>query len=247
VTRIWDPFFTERDREHMAALGLTTRPRKGFGLRPAVIVVDDYYYSVGHMREPLMESIKLWPGSCGLEGWKAIDKTVELLDVARSLDIPIVYTHNMEDFPSAWGGRPNQPPSATLPHLSDELRAMANELVEEIAPRPGDLVIQKNGPSAFHRTPLQDHLVALGVDTVLVVGESTSGCVRATVVDGTSLRYKVGVVEECVFDRNEACHAINLFDMDLKYADVVELVYACRYLRDPEATARLLHQPVTVD
>ena len=124
------------------------------------------------------------------------------------------------------------------PALPEHLQAMANEIVAEVAPQPGDLVLEKNGPSAFHRTPLQDYLVALGVDTILVVGESTSGCVRATVVDGTSLRYKVGVVEECVFDRTEACHAINLLDMHLKYADVINLVATCAFLRQVSAPER---------
>ncbi|HVB04798.1 MAG TPA: isochorismatase family protein [Acidimicrobiales bacterium] len=163
-----------------------------------------------------------------MDGWEAIDRTAELLEVARGREVPIVYLHGMDDFPSHWGGRPKGP--SNLAHLPVELRAMANQIVEEIAPQPGDLVLEKEGPSAFHRTPLQDHLVYLGVDTLLVVGESTSGCVRATVVDGTSLRYKMGVVEECVFDRTEACHAISLLDMDLKYADVVDLEAAQRYL-----------------
>jgi nicotinamidase-related amidase len=64
----------------------------------------------------------------------------------------------------------------------------------------------------------------------VVAGESTSGCVRATVVDGKSFRYRVLIPEECVFDRHEAAHAINLFDMDQKYADVVPLDEAIRYL-----------------
>jgi nicotinamidase-related amidase len=227
MARVWDPFLTERDRMHLEAIGWLTRPAFGLGSRPAVIVVDDYYSSTGTKREPLLESIKTWPSSCGAEGWDAIDSTVDLLASAREHDVPIVYLHNMEDFPSHWGGRPRLP--SNLGHLPPEERAKANQIIEEIAPQPGDLVMQKEGPSAFHRTPLQDHLTYLGADTLIVVGESTSGCVRATVVDGTSNRYKVGVVEDCVFDRTQACHAINLLDMDLKYADVIDLAAATRY------------------
>ena len=228
MSRVWDPYLTARDREHFEAIGWLKRPAFGFGYRPAVIVVDDYYSSVGIEREPLMESIKSWPGSCGMEGWDAIDCTVELLDVAHASEAPIIYLHGMEDFPSHWGGRPRGP--SNLGHLPPEVREKANEIIEEIAPQPGDLVLQKEGPSAFHRTPLQDHLTYMAVDTLIVVGESTSGCVRATVVDGTSNRYKVGVVEDCTFDRTQVCHAISLLDMDLKYADVIGLEAAKRYL-----------------
>ena len=234
MARVWEQFLSERDKAHFDAIGWLNRAPFGFGARPAIIVVDDYYSSVGHLREPLMESIKTWPGSCGMEGWETIDRTAELLEAARSHEVPIVYLHGM-DFPSHWGGRPKSP--SNLGHLPTELQGMANEIVEEIAPQSGDLVLEKEGPSAFHRTPLQDHLVYLGVDTLLVVGESTSGCVRATVVDGTSLRYKMGVVEECVFDRTEACHAISLLDMDLKYADVIDLESAKHYLETGSTAA----------
>ena len=78
--------------------------------------------------------------------------------------------------------------------------------------------------------PLAAHLNYLGVDTVIVCGESTSGCVRASVVDGCTYRYRVTVVEECVFDRHETAHAMNLFDMNQKYADVLSLGDVLEYL-----------------
>jgi nicotinamidase-related amidase len=73
-------------------------------------------------------------------------------------------------------------------------------------------------------------LTGMRVDTVVVAGESTSGCVRATVVDAKSNRLRVLVPEECVFDRDEACHAVNLFDMNEKYADVIPLSEVLEYL-----------------
>src|SRR5207253_10369226 len=97
-------------------------------------------------------------------------------------------------------------------------------------PLPGEAVLKKLSPSAFWGTPLVGHLNQLGIDTVITVGESTSGCVRASVVDGTTYRFRMIVVEEGVFDRHEACHAINLFDMNQKYADVVPLEQALAYL-----------------
>ncbi len=104
--------------------------------------------------------------------------------------------------------------------LDREQLEKAYSIRAEVAPRPGEPVIRKAAPSAFFGTPLIALLRQLDVDSVIVVGESTSGCVRATVVDACSYRFDVTVVEECVFDRTESSHAINLFDMAQKYADV---------------------------
>jgi nicotinamidase-related amidase len=79
--------------------------------------------------------------------------------------------------------------------------------------------------------------VSLGIDTLVIAGESTSGCVRATVVDGKSNRFKVIIPEPCVFDRDEASHAINLYDMDQKYADVIPVDEALEYLRSVASSA----------
>src|SRR3546814_19427045 len=93
------------------------------------------------------------------------------------------------------------------------------------------MVARKTAPSAFWATPLVAELIRLGIDTLLITGESTSGCVRATVVDAASHRFRVQVIEECVFDRHEASHAINLFAMHQKYADVISISAAKDYLR----------------
>src|SRR5262249_41952171 len=123
-------------------------------------------------------------------------------------------------FPSPWA-----PTRARLsaPEVSELRATMGNEIVAEVAPQPGDLVLEKSAPSAFGGTPLDYHLTYLKVDSLIVCGETTSGCIRATVVDGATRRYKVTVVEDCCFDRTEASHWINLLDMQLKYADVVSL------------------------
>ncbi len=104
-----------------------------------------------------------------------------------------------------------------------EKRARRFDIVEQAAPLPGEAVLKKTGPSVFFGTPLEAHLNALNIDTLIICGESTSGCVRASVVDARAYRYRVIVVEDCVYDRHEAAHAINLFDMHRKYADVITL------------------------
>ena len=98
-----------------------------------------------------------------------------------------------------------------------------HDIVDEVAPIEGEAFLRKSSPSPFYGTPIVGHLNALGVDTLIVAGESTSGCVRASVVDACTHRYHTIVAEECVFDRHEATHAINLFDMNQKYADVLAL------------------------
>lgn len=228
----WDDFLTDQDKDHLAATWQKTAPF-GFGSTPAVLVIDDYYSVLGLEREPILESVKTWPMSCGLEGWAAIDRTVTLLDSARSADVPVVYVKGMDTALNApWGGSGKD----RLAHLPAELKARANEIVAEIAPHEGELVIQKAAPSAFWGTPLAFWLQHHGIDTLIVCGETTSGCVRASVVDGATSRFRMGVVGECCFDRTQASHFVNLFDMDQKYADVISLTTACDYLTSVSST-----------
>ena len=109
---------------------------------------------------------------------------------------------------------------------------LVGKIVDEIAPIKGELVISKDKPSVFFGTCLTSHLVQLGLDSLLVCGCTTSGCVRATVIDAFSYNYKLAVIEEGVFDRGEVSHAINLFDMNAKYADVISLEEAMEYLNN---------------
>ena len=87
---------------------------------------------------------------------------------------------------------------------------------------PKDLVIYKQKPSGFFGTNMTSYLTLLGCDSVIVTGTTTSGCVRATVLDAFSLNYRIALAEEGCFDRSQASHAINLCDMNAKYADVVK-------------------------
>jgi nicotinamidase-related amidase len=93
----------------------------------------------------------------------------------------------------------------------------------EFKPQPGDVVITKQRASAFYGTPLMAHLTQLGIKTVIVCGESTSGCVRASAVDAYSNGFHVVLVEECCFDRSLLSHKVNLFDLHHKYADVLHV------------------------
>ena len=129
-----------------------------------------------------------------------------------------------------WSARREPPHPAQLSPEALDRRKRRWDIIEEVAPLAGEVVLRKSSPSAFWGTPLIGHLNYLGVDTIITCGESTSGCVRASVVDGCTYRYRMIVVEECVFDRHEAAHAINLFDMNQKYADVLPLADVLDYL-----------------
>ena len=225
IERVWDRFLTERDR---ALLDLGWRKREPFGLgaRPVVLVIDDYRGSLGDRRLPLLEAVGEWPNSCGEEGWDAVERTRALLAAARSTGVRVVYTTN----------DPGGPPwSITMDRqragLDDAAWNRRYEIVDELEPEPDDVVIEKTSASGFFGTPLITYLNLWGVDTVLICGNSTSGCVRATAVDASSYRFRVAIVEDCCFDRTESTHAINLFDLDQKYADVISAEEAGSYLR----------------
>jgi nicotinamidase-related amidase len=223
--RAWERFLTEQDKAHLAAS--PAKGRYGFGQRPAVLSVDNYRKAIGDKPEPLLEAIKTWPGSTGLAGWEALERTRTLIDSARRADIPVIHLtalskdeSSMPGWGARLGGRHDSSPKT--PEEQDR-HGRRLDIVEQAAPLPGEVVLKKTAPSAFFGTPLAAHLIDLGVDTLIVCGESVSGCVRATVVDGRSHRFNMVVVEDCVYDRHEASRAMNLFDMDQKYADVLPL------------------------
>jgi len=187
------------------------------GQRPALLAIDLYNLAYeGGAKEP-HELVDTYKSSCGVYAHNAIKPTQELFALARSLKIPVFYTTTET--------RKEAKPGAV--HATNRQRGkidpQAFEIKEEFKPESGDVVIFKERASGFFGTPLVAHLTQLGVDSLIVCGESTSGCVRASCVDGYSLGYHVSIVEECVFDRSPLSHKVNLFDMHHKYTDVMKL------------------------
>lgn len=230
---VWDDFLSEQDKAHVAAS--KPRPRYGFGERPAVLSIDQYRGVLGDGPVPLLESIKELPGSVGEAGWKALDSVEKLFAGARAAEVPIVHITGLAEAESGvapWSRPRAATSTAAVDAAAQQRETRRFEIVPKAAPLPGEAVLRKTAPSAFFGTPLMAHLNAIGVDTLIVTGESTSGCVRASVVDARSYRFKVIVVEEAVYDRHEACHAINLFDMNQKYADVLPLDEVLAWLSD---------------
>lgn len=225
TVRVWDRFLTEQDRAHLEASPPTRR--RGFGRSPAVLSIDNYRKALGDNPEPLLDAIRTWPASTGLAGWAAAERIVELLAVARAAELPVIHLTGLAEEESgiaAWGaalkGR-HAPNGRSAEQLGRYRRRF--DFIEQAAPLPGEVVLKKTAPSGFFGTPLLAHLIAARIDTLIVCGESVSGCVRATVTDGCANRLHMIVVEECVYDRHEAARAMNLFDIDQKYGDVVSL------------------------
>lgn len=220
----WNRFLTERDKSVLMATPWAKSSPFGLGTRPALVVVDDYYAALGYPRMELFEAIKEWPSACGIEGWNAIDATSSVVTLARSSNIPIFFTTSFRHQPNPWN---RKGPSAR--HRRDG-GPDPYAIVEELGVTADDIIIEKSVPSAFQGTSLEIALRSLERDTVLVCGEATSGCVRATVIDACCAGFKVGIISECCFDRFEASHWMSLFDMNQKYGDLVDLEFTEQYL-----------------
>lgn len=225
--RVWDRFLTEQDKAHLKA---SPHRAMGFGTRPALVLIDLYRAVFGDRRESLLEAIKTFPASCGPAAWDAIPHTQRLLGVCREAGMPIVHvTMLVGTGVNGWSVLRGSKPGAVPDNLKG--RSDLYEIIPEVAPLPGETVIRKAAPSAFSGTPLLGHLNFHDIDTLILCGESTSGCVRASVVDARANRFRVVLAEECVFDRHQAAHAMNLFDMDQKYGDVLPLAEIERFVR----------------
>ena len=192
--------------------------RKTFvGPAPALLAIDLYELAYRGGAKPPVDLVKTYPSSCGRYAYEAIEPTKRLFAAARAAGLPIFYsTGDMrsESRPDFVGATKRVKPSVDAADYA---------IRPEFKPQKSDVVITKQRASAFYGTPLAAHLTQLGVQTLIVCGESTSGCVRASAVDGYSHGYHVVLVEECCFDRSALSHKVNLFDLHHKYADVMHV------------------------
>ena len=190
--------------------------RFGFGERPAVVVVDFAYG---------------WTDDAYAGGSLRLDEPVQhtqtLLKAARDSGTPIIYTTSPY--------RPDAPEKQlkSAADVSPDFRdwdERACQIDKRVAPQPGDLVIEKDSASAFFGTNLASHLVGHKVDTLLIAGCSTSACIRATATDAKSYRFRPIIISDCVGDRAAAAHVFTLFDIQARFADVVAIKEAVKYL-----------------
>lgn len=222
MTRVWDAFLSERDKAHVQ-IANKRRP-VGWGSKPALLMIDNYQGVFSEPGVPLLEAIKTKPSAMGDDAWVAVKHTATLLEHARAANIPVIHITAMHgNNMMGWSPMVHAGDNRGKLVPSTPADTARSEIVADAAPLPHEIVLQKTAPSAFWGTPLAGLLNYLGVDTLIVGGESASGCVRASVVEAASYRYRTIVVEECTYDRHEASRAINLFDMHEKYADVLPL------------------------
>ena len=185
--------------------------RMGMGRRPALLQIDTTYMFV----DPAY-------AMCGRDDPALIDALTRITQTFRALDLPIYYSRRDDRSHPTKRGTWNEKLgiAADFQYTSDP---RADQWPEAYGPREGDVVVLKNKPSCFFQTPLESWLRYDGVDTVVIVGVSTSGCVRAAATDAFSHNFRVVVVEEACADRSPSAHRANLFDMDMKSADVEPL------------------------
>ena len=213
MTRPWDGIVPDEDIRRYEAAGFG-RPT-GFGTRPALLIIDVQYRTVGTERRPYWAAIDEFKTSCGDVAWDAVQQIARLSAGFRAQGWPVFYPYVAPKMNFDAGRL-----GAKVPAIMN-IAAKGYEFVPTIAPKPGDVLLPKKHPSAFFGTPLVSYLVERGIDTLVVTGCSTSGCVRSTVVDAFAYNFRVCVPEDAVYDRSATAHAVNLFDMAYKYADVM--------------------------
>jgi len=191
--------------------------RIGFGERPGIVVVDfqtgftDPQYPLGG--RPLVMD--------------AVDNTARLLDVARRNNIPVATCY------TAYTGE-RDAPYWKIPPVIEQFRHghPCTAIEPKVFDADYDVVVCKTGPSIFYQTPVTQYFVKERVDTVIVTGCNTSGCIRATVIDSFSTGFRTIVPEQCVGDIEEGPHRANLTDVNRRYADVVDLDEVLDYFED---------------
>jgi maleamate amidohydrolase len=228
--RVWDDYLTDLDKQVYAKAGYGKRG--GFGTRPALFVIDVQYNFCGD--EPgqhILDGLDHYRTHCGESGWQAVPYIERLVRAARAKNVPIFFTESERRADMLDSGVQVGKNHRGTEKTSTE-GTHATRTVAPLAPQPQDILIGKRKPSAFFGTMFMSHLNFLDIDTLIMTGCTTSGCLRATAVDAYSYNFKGVIPEETAFDRFESSRAINLFDLNCKYADVIPTDDVEQYLND---------------
>ena len=219
----WQTYLPDLDRKIYEKAGYCTR--QPFGKKPALIIIDVVLSFTGTRPLPILEAIEEFPTSCGQAAWDALPRIKELLEASRHAGIQVVFIKG-NPYDKYFAG------DTTKGSLTrDETFSKYDHPIHPlVAPLPTEYVCQKSKGSAFFGTPLAAYLTRTGVDSVLIAGCVTSGCVRATTIDAWNSGFPPFVVEEAVFDRSRHSHLTSLFELNAKYATVVSLGETISYL-----------------
>jgi maleamate amidohydrolase len=192
--------------------------RVGFGERPAVLVID--------LARAWTEPFPASPLGSGLSA--VIQQICKILRVARQIPLPVFFTTMEFD---ADGRDAGAVVALKTPHIAINARGSEwNQLHPALERQPHEVLIAKQRASAFHGTTLLSQLIAQSIDTLIVTGCSTSGCIRATAQDGFDYDFHVIVPREAVGDRSPSAHEANLFDIDARLGDVLPVEHVLRHL-----------------
>jgi nicotinamidase-related amidase len=211
--------------------------RAGFGKRPALLLIDCQYYMAGIRGAP--DNAAKYPLACGEVAFAAIDQMARLLAAARAAGIPVFFTRYVVDPLNDDVGMFHRKIGAGVGRGENLYIAGSHgaEIVADLAPLPTEIVIDKKKWSAFFGTPLLSLLIDRRVDTLIVVGGSTSNCVRAAAVDSNQLNFFTIVPGEAVYDRLPIAHTLSLFDINRSYGDVMPVDEVLAYLATVGVTA----------
>ncbi|MBI2954538.1 MAG: isochorismatase family protein [Chloroflexi bacterium] len=221
----WQDIMPEEDRAIYEKAGYCER--QPFGRNPALLVIDVTTGFIGKRPENVFKSVEEFRTSCGDVGWDALPNIKKILDACRDKGLRVVYTRGSPTNARFVGNVTKRDLGA-----DDQSRTVeAEQIPELIAPRSDEWILEKPRASAFFATPLATYLHMQGVDSVLVTGCVTSGCVRATVVDACSHGFRVFMIEEGVFDRARLSHLVSLYELNAKYANVITVDEAVEYVR----------------
>jgi maleamate amidohydrolase len=212
LAKEWVQRLPEEERNRYEKIGL--RGTQSMGKRPALLIIDCTLGFTGSKPQPVEQAALEYPTACGQTAWDAMQSISQAASRFRELQLPVIYTVMdlaQEEYAGGatkWKGNNFQ----SMPGY--------NDFAEPIRPMAGDWVMPKTKASVFFQTPLLPYLIKQNVDSLVVCGGSTSGCVRASAVDGLSNGFTCFVMEDGCFDRSRFAHNNNLFDLDAKYASV---------------------------
>lgn len=210
-TRPWDGLVPRTELDQLSAAGFGES--QGMGAKPCLVVIDVVMSFLGPRAGGDAASS---PMSCGDMGWRVLPTITGLVESFRSAGYPVMYTRGDAEDKAFCGGSVKRTRDAAVARAVHEA-----PFPDEIVPAADEYVLAKPKASAFFGTPLVSYLVREGIDTLVLAGTTTSGCVRATAVDAAANNFRVIVAQDACFDRSAFAHAANLFDIHMKYGDVV--------------------------
>lgn len=225
AARPWDALVPPEELEQLRSAGFGEP--QGAGSSPCLVVIDVVMSFLGP--RPGTDG-PVSPMSCGEMGWRVLPAIQELVERFRVAGLPVMFTKGDPQDKAFCGGSVKRTRDAHVARAVHEA-----PFPDELVPADDEYVLAKPKASAFFGTPMVSYLVRSGIDTVVLAGTTTSGCVRATAVDASAHNFRVVVAHDACFDRSAFAHAANLFDIQMKYGDVVTAAEALTMVTAPDS------------